>query len=1242
MDEDANNDADSVEDDSESAGTGSVTITSPYTGVTLDNLPSEEYYLYNVESGLWLQNNDRKEGWWTTAAELGSRGLNLAITAIDGGYQINPSFSGNHSVNQGIDENTGGYYLDTGVAVTAWTFEAVSVDGDSKAYYIKYGDRYMQATDESDGYHFSTSTTAARHTWQIVPRSERMARLTSCEDTDATWLVKAPDFAAADERNSQTYWIVSCDEGSSMANFGRWGGQSNVYCNSVHEMWNDDGNGYTNPKITQTISLPNGIYKVRACGTYCPTIAGDMNATDAAAYAAGTLENKAWFFAGDQQTQVPSIYSVSKSAEEDGFKKPFDSKYYAGWVDQVARDIHNGYFKSADMTVTVTNGTLDIGAKVERTKDQHYWMCIDNFEIENVSTIEGLLVQYDYTPSGGSETQRGWTFGAATGETSATSGVANAIAADGALSSGDEVENLKVKGKMTAYDLAYIKELITSYQLNNVDLSEATLSGGAIANDAFKDVTGLESILLPSNLTSIGVAAFQGCNSLKTVTVAAGSNITIGALAFMYTGEADDAAFTSLTFGDNCAITFGKVNFVIGQTNASNASGAFWGNKKLNVTVGTGCTCTEIPDYTFYDVGGFTNESLNALLATGVTRIGNYAFNNLTNHQWPNSLTLPATVEAIGISAFGISPFSEIHVTRSTPPSITGTVSVDNVDYNLATAYSVDGTTGNIVVATDANDTSMDSFRGVTNPNYCTVYFDDDAGTGTNWKSYLYADASDETGDLNLPFARLLTKELKASSTTYDVYPQEHAVARLHRTLKAGWNTMVLPFGATNAAKEIGGASIGNAQIIKNALDLDEGGNFKLAVYRGYNPTTHLFRFRNYIDYTTSPIDAFEAFLVRIDQADLDAAKVVDGTKVFSFRNVDLNYKYMPSGDNTGYTRESLHIYNTPSPDNAFQIIQQEWTHNVNDRTPVKAFAGQLDTDRAPFNDGNSDYANYIFTGTYSQFIAKAGEDPTITEYDNTRCASNHTGVNGEVVGNLFDYDVTTKFCVIDLANAASEIWISYHAATPAKVTYYKLTSANDSEDRNPKAWVLEGSTDGSTWETIDTQSGETFADFFTTNTYKVETDKYYEYFRLRVTERNGNKTQFQLSEFSIQGIYEGGSASDSKLTTNDGFIQHSTADGKDYFYWCVADQYYGVRGYTGWFHYVGNTQAKPAMIQLESFDTIDEEPTDIVAIDREGREHPMGDVYGIDGRLVRRGSIGTEGLRPGLYIVNGRKVVVK
>lgn len=69
MDEDANNDADSVEDDSESAGTGSVTITSPYTGVTLDNLPSEEYYLYNVESGLWLQNNDRKEGWWTTAAE---------------------------------------------------------------------------------------------------------------------------------------------------------------------------------------------------------------------------------------------------------------------------------------------------------------------------------------------------------------------------------------------------------------------------------------------------------------------------------------------------------------------------------------------------------------------------------------------------------------------------------------------------------------------------------------------------------------------------------------------------------------------------------------------------------------------------------------------------------------------------------------------------------------------------------------------------------------------------------------------------------------------------------------------------------------------------------------------------------------------------------------------------------------------------------------------------------------------
>ena len=35
-------------------------------------------------------------------------------------------------------------------------------------------------------------------------------------------------------------------------------------------------------------------------------------------------------------------------------------------------------------------------------------------------------------------------------------------------------------------------------------------------------------------------------------------------------------------------------------------------------------------------------------------------------------------------------------------------------------------------------------------------------------------------------------------------------------------------------------------------------------------------------------------------------------------------------------------------------------------------------------------------------------------------------------------------------------------------------------------------------------------------------------------------------------------------------------------------------------------------------------------------------DIYSVSGQLVRRGATSAEGLRPGVYIVNGRKLVVR
>ena len=108
--------------------------TSPYTGITIEQAAGRsDLYLYNVESGLWLQENNRQKGSWNTRGNLDKNGFDVEITAIDGGYKINPKFGHNGSL------NASNWYLDTGDAVTAWTFNPITKEGVSNAYQIKSG-----------------------------------------------------------------------------------------------------------------------------------------------------------------------------------------------------------------------------------------------------------------------------------------------------------------------------------------------------------------------------------------------------------------------------------------------------------------------------------------------------------------------------------------------------------------------------------------------------------------------------------------------------------------------------------------------------------------------------------------------------------------------------------------------------------------------------------------------------------------------------------------------------------------------------------------------------------------------------------------------------------------------------------------------------------------------------------------------------------------------------------------------
>ncbi|HEY8902841.1 MAG TPA: RICIN domain-containing protein [Chthoniobacterales bacterium] len=92
--------------------------------------------------------------------------------------------------------------------------------------------------------------------------------------------------------------------------------------------------------------------------------------------------------------------------------------------------------------------------------------------------------------------------------------------------------------------------------------------------------------------------------------------------------------------------------------------------------------------------------------------------------------------------------------------------------------------------------------------------------------------------------------------------------------------------------------------------------------------------------------------------------------------------------------------------------------------------------------------------------------------------------------------------------SAAPTGWIQkdFGANSAQTVKRYTIGCA-DVATRDPKDWQLQGSQDGSSWTTLDTQSGQTFAYRLQQHTYNIGNTTAYRYYRLNVTANNGDTT---------------------------------------------------------------------------------------------------------------------------------------
>lgn len=585
-----------------------------------------------------------------------------------------------------------------------------------------------------------------------------------------------------------------------------------------------------------------------------------------------------------------------------------------------------------------------------------------------------------------------------------------------------------------------IKDYAFKVDDGNRDKSSAEVEGHNMA------------IVIPSSVTKIGSQAFYNRQKVTGLTIHGKDCLEIGSEAF---GQCDELAKITL---DN--ITPDNKELKIYKN-------AFMRCKQLNAFENMNTAkITYLETGVFGDCRSMTNDFVNGVLKNyadnGGTKIPAYLFfgcNGQDGHDGSDGnknvctfteLNIPAQFSEIGDGAFASTGDANIKLKTIT------------VNRDMAPKC--------LQGATDeyANIRNKKVFDGL-DPNLTTVIFENAA---EGWEK------TEKTGFLTYmndgsEFQRLLTKDIYSDSTKYINVPQQHAIVRLHRTLKVGWNTICLPFGVNYRycslwSTDYETKQAHNARIVVNGLtNNDSGANgntFTMGVYRGYWPEGQTFMFLHYTDFDRYPLDFCETFLVKMRSKDIAQ------NGIYTFRNVDLNYRWRATGSGVNDGDWKSEIYSA-------EDMPQH----------VKDFYGNENTEEIPFK-GNASYTEYVFKGSLVQ----------------------RTGTVG-----------------------------------------------------------------------------------------------------------------------------------DGTITNNDYFFQQ-TQDGKMKLYPYTDGQKYGIRGFSGWFHYESNnSNSKANELSLSLFDDGSTTPIETVKVDDLNRD-TSGKVYSISGVLMKNNAADLNNLPKGIYVVNGKKYVVK
>lgn len=317
------------------------------------------YYLKNVATGKYFAGGSS----WGTHAIVDAHGIDLGLAVLDDGkYTIDTQLS-----NKG-KQYLNGVYCD-GDAF-GWTFALTKTAAGENAVTISDGTNYLTTAEGTDEVSLAANDDDYSK-WVVLSVEDRMAELqtaTADNGKDASWLLPGRNFGRNDLRNS------------------KWNGTPSINgdnTNMCAEKFN------TTFDVYQTISVPNGLYKVEVQGFYRNGTYADA----AAKHVDGSEQLLAAVYANTVETPLQSIFTeagkVDAGVTTDGIDGKFPNK-----MTEASAFFSAGLYNNVVENVAVVDGTLTVGVRKSEAVTND-WSIFDNFRITYYGEIEDLTVYKD-------------------------------------------------------------------------------------------------------------------------------------------------------------------------------------------------------------------------------------------------------------------------------------------------------------------------------------------------------------------------------------------------------------------------------------------------------------------------------------------------------------------------------------------------------------------------------------------------------------------------------------------------------------------------------------------------------------------------------------------------------------------------------------------------------------------------------------------------------------------------------